>query len=288
MRSGKLHVVMACASLLLVSAAIAGPLVLDPEPGVAVPYRFQSTLQGNIILPGVGSQPLSLVAEGRYTDKVEQVGPDGERLLSRALRLLQVGESADSLKPDPSVAQSEPLPYIRDLRGRLLAIGDVAAHELPPLPLDPVSQQVDPLFLTFFQQIVIPYPQGDLAVGMEWDAGPDLRIMKGITAIQAPSKVVEITTGNPSFAVIESVVSLMSESEEQVSIPQAQGMSLKIRYGAEIKVKQWSAVANGLVARTESSGKARVDIGMGNGGASATLNVDTLECLVTYDEEGGQ
>lgn len=288
MRSGKLHVLMACASLLLVSAAIAGPLVLDPEPGTAVPCRFQSTLQGNIILPGMGSQPLSLVAEGRYTDKVEQVGPDGERLLSRTLRLLQVGESADSLKPDPSVAQSEPLPYIRDLRGRLLAIGDVAAHELPPLPLDPVSQQVDPLFLTFFQQIVIPYPQGDLTVGMEWDAGPDLRIMKGITAIQAPSKVVEITTGNPSFAVIESVVSLMSESEEQVSIPQAQGMSLRIRYGAEIKVKQWSAVANGLVARTESSGKARVDIGMGDGGTAATITIDKLECLVTYDEEAGQ
>lgn len=284
----RLHGLACIALVCLAGAATAAPLALDPEPGTEVPYRFETTLQGNIVLPGVAAQPLVLVAHGQYLDRVEQVGQGGNRLFSRLLRSLRVGESPDGLKEDPSVAGSEPLPYIRDLRNRLLAVGDVPSHELPPIPFDPVGRQVDPLFLTFFQQVVIPYPQGDLRVGMEWDAGPDLRVLKGITAIQAPSRVVEVTAGNPSFAVIESVVTLMSESEMQVPTPQGQTMSLQVRYGTELKIKQWSAVSNGLVARTESTGKARWDIGMGGNPTVATLAMDKLECLVTYDNAATQ
>jgi hypothetical protein len=280
---------LACCLFALAASVTAAPLVFDPEVGTEVPYRFETTVEGTYILPGMGAQPFLLYAEGEYTDRVEQIAEGNARILTRTFKSVRVGETKDNLQEAQGLEELPPVPYVRDERGRLISVAEIPADELPPFPFDPMTQSADPVILTFFQQIVIPYPEGDVAVGTEWDAGPDLNIVQGITAIQAPSTVAEITQEAPRFAVIESTVSLMAENSQEVPMGEQGGtMQLTMRYGTEMAIKQWSALANGLVARTEASGKGRLEVLAGQGDTPAvTGTIDKIETLVTYDEEAG-
>lgn len=271
------------AGIVCATAVAAGYRIrFQPDAGLKVPYKVELKLTGSVDTP-MGSQSIAAVGRGRFTDTVVAVGQGGARKIAREFRELVFtmdGQDSDLLGGAPK----EPHEIVRDARGRLVSLGGTSPTEIDIMQC--LMPPPDPALLAHLLFLMVPYPDGDLDVGAKWDAGRDMPLFSGIKQIEAPTSVREVTSGNPAFAIIESAPHIVTQNEDAMPMPN--GGSIPIKVDADLKggIKQWSALANGLVARAES----RWTLGatVATGGATIRLRVDPLECVISYDEEAGR
>jgi len=286
--------------LLLLSATMAfgagKQLVFSPKAGTTVPYRFEVRIAGQAQSPMMQGQSMDLTStyHGRFVDKVEKENARGERLLSRTFSEVfakQGPPDGDAEEKDiMSSLQSPSFQYVRDARARLLAIGDRPVSELSLGELlDIQRQSMNPVLLCHVFAPVVPYPTAAVSPGMQWEAGPDLRILKDIVSVEAPTTLQELKTiDGIEFAIISSKPAMTIDTPLELG-QMPQGMP-PLRLKAQIKgdLKQYSSTVNGLVARTELAGEMVAGVGPADGQPMFVIKVDKLAAVVTYDKEAPQ
>jgi hypothetical protein len=279
-----------------IALAAGKKIVFSPKPGTTVPYTFEVRIAGQAQAAMAQGQSMDLTStyHGKFVDKVEDANQRGERLLSRTFSEVFAkegppdgdGEEKDIL----STLASASFQYVRDARARLLAIDDKPVSELSLMELlDVQHQSMNPVLLCHIFAPVVPYPTAEVSPGMQWEAGPDLQILKDIKSVEAPTTLQEVKTiDGIEFAIITSKLSLTIDTP--LALQGAPQGTPALNLKAQIKgdLKQWSSTANGLVARTELEGEMIAGLGPANGQPLFVIKVDKLAAIVMYDKEAQQ
>ncbi len=259
-------------------------LRFHPKVGTWVPYKAVTAMT----IDGMGGQIHTAIrSTARFEDKVEESLPDGSVRLSRRFTSLRAaeegGEEQEMIQPgdEPIV-----LDMVRNSHGVLTSLNgedpsQLALGQLLPLQGDPTYLMGHMAFL------MVPYPGDDLDVGSEWDAGQGMLLMGGITEIAAPTRVREVTTGDPAFAVTETDLTMSFGSTVDVPGPGGQPMRLSVEGSWNMMIEQWTAMSNGLVATSKSSGRMTVKVGP-EGQVAIPVEVDPFECEVSFDDQAFQ